>query len=52
MVIVKGYKDISKYDDPQLEACIYVVNLEQAFEEVFKWRLKADEAKSNSTWIG
>jgi hypothetical protein len=52
IVIAKGYKDISKYDDPQLEACIYFVNQRQVFEKVFKWELKVDEATPNSIWIG
>ena len=36
IVTTKGYNDISKYDDPQLEACIFVVNQEQTFELVFE----------------
>jgi hypothetical protein len=32
VVIAKGYTDECIDDDPQLEACMYVVNLEQAFE--------------------
>ena len=35
-VIAKGYKDISKYVDPQLEACIFFVNQEHALEVVIK----------------
>ena len=36
IMTTKGYTDISKYDDPQLEACIFIVNQEQAFELVFE----------------
>ena len=39
-VIGKGYKVISLSNDPQLEACICVVNQEQAFEEVFQMKTK------------
>ena len=31
-VIARGYKDISIVVDPQLEACIFIVNQEQALE--------------------
>jgi hypothetical protein len=34
--IAKLYKGISKFDDPHLEACMFVVNQEHAFEVVFK----------------
>ena len=36
MVIAKGYKDISIVVDPKWEACIFIVNQEQAFEVVIK----------------
>jgi hypothetical protein len=36
MEMAKGYKGISKSDGPQLEACIFVVNQEQAFGVSFK----------------
>jgi hypothetical protein len=38
-VIAKGYKDECKVDDPQLEACILVVNQEQTFEAVFHMKI-------------
>jgi hypothetical protein len=39
VLIVKGYKDEYRFDDPQLETCIFVVNQEQAFEEVFQMKI-------------
>jgi hypothetical protein len=38
-VIVKGYKNVSILDDPQLKACIFVVIQEQTFELIFKIRI-------------
>jgi hypothetical protein len=39
VVIAKGYKDGYIFDDPQLEACIFMVNQEQAFEVVFQMKI-------------
>ena len=51
--LAKGYKVVSIYDGPQLEACIYVVNQEQAFEGLFKWEFTIDDkAKLNMARIG
>ena len=52
IMTTKGYKDISKYVDPQLEACIFFVNQEHALEMVIKWRINDGEAKPNSMWLG
>jgi hypothetical protein len=40
VMLVKGYKDECIFDDPNLEACILVVNQEQAFEAVFQMKIK------------
>jgi hypothetical protein len=40
VVIAKGYKGEWIFVGHQLEACIYVVNQEQAFEEVFQIKVK------------
>jgi hypothetical protein len=38
-MIVKGYKNVSILDDPQLKACIFVVIQERTFELIFKIRI-------------
>jgi hypothetical protein len=40
MVTTKGYKDVSLFNDPQLEACILIVNQDQAFEVIFQMKNK------------
>jgi hypothetical protein len=52
VVIAKGYKNEYIFDYPHLEACIYVVNQEQAFEAVFQMKIDCCEAKPNSMWLG
>jgi hypothetical protein len=39
VVIAKGYKDECILNGPQLEACIFVVNQEKAFEVVFQVKI-------------
>jgi hypothetical protein len=36
VVIDKRYENEYKFDGPQLEDCIFVVNQEEAFEAAFK----------------
>ena len=50
--LLEGYKDVSILDDPQMEACIFVVNQEQAFEVFFKWRLFVDEQSQTQCDLG
>ena len=53
MVIAKGYKDECIFDDPKLEASVFVVNLEQAFEAVFQMKIKYGWSKVelNVVWV-
>ena len=53
MVIAKGYKDECKLDDPKLEACIFVVNKEQAFEAVFQMKINygLSKVELNVVWV-
>jgi hypothetical protein len=39
VLIAKGYKDEYRFDSPLLEACIFVVNQEQTFEEIFQMKI-------------
>ena len=52
-MIVKGYKGEWIFDDPKLEACIYVVNQEQAFEVVFQMKIKFrwSKVELNVVWV-
>ena len=44
----KGYKDECILNDPQFEACMNIVNLEQAFEAKLQMMLNIDEARQCS----
>jgi hypothetical protein len=39
VVTEKGYKDEYRFDVPQLEACIFIIHQEQAFEAVFQMKI-------------
>jgi hypothetical protein len=41
VVIIKGYKDEYIFDDPQLEACIFIVNQEQIFKAAFQMKINS-----------
>jgi hypothetical protein len=53
VVIEKGYKDEYRFDGPQLEACIFVVNQEQTFEASFQIKINCgrSKAKLNMDWV-
>jgi hypothetical protein len=53
MVIERGHKDEYRLNGPWLEACIFVVNLEQAFEVVFQMKINCgwSKAKLKMDWV-